>query len=119
MSNEAGCGTAPIAHAAAETDSSSFQGMLGVVEVLFDTLILCTLTAYAILLSGGEVNTEMSTVTAISAFASVLGEWVSVPLALSMLLFALASAAGWNYYGRVSLSHLGAKRSALLIYAFS
>ncbi|MBR2461161.1 MAG: amino acid carrier protein [Clostridia bacterium] len=118
MSNEAGCGTAPIAHASANTDSPAAQGFLGIIEVLFDTLVLCSLTAYVILLSGVSTDTESSTSTAINAFTSTLGNAVAVPLAISMLLFALASAAGWNYYGKISLTHLGASKKTLNFYTF-
>lgn len=119
LSNEAGCGTAPIAHASAEARSPSAQGILGIIEVLFDTLFLCTLTAFVILISDIPLGNGMSTVSAISAFSTALGEWVRLPLAVSMLLFAIASAVGWNYYGRVSLAHLGAGRTSLAVYCFS
>ena len=119
MSNEAGCGTAPMAHASSNTHSYVMQGVLGIVEVLFDTLFLCTLTALVILISDVPLGGEFSTVNAISAFSSVIGEWVEAPLALAMLFFAIASAVGWNYYGRVSLSYLGAGKGALFMYLVS
>lgn len=118
MSNEAGCGTAPIAHAAANTEDSALQGFLGIVEVLFDTLILCTLTAYVILLSDADTEGVSATAIALKAFSKALGNLTNVPLSLAMLLFAAASAVGWNYYGRVSLSALGASEIALKIYNF-
>lgn len=119
MSNEAGCGTAPIAHSSAGVRSPSAQGVLGIIEVLFDTLFLCTLTALVILLSGIPLGDGLSTVTSISAFSLMLGEWVRIPLAFSMLLFAVAAAVGWNYYGRVALSHLGAGKMAIWAYSVS
>lgn len=118
MSNEAGCGTAPIAHASAETESPASQGILGILEVLFDTLFLCSLTAYVILLSGTSTDGIPSTVIAINAFTESLGQAVSIPLSASMILFALASAAGWNYYGKVSIAHLGAGDKTVAFYTF-
>ena len=119
MSNEAGCGTAPIAHASAEVSSPVSQAFLGIIEVLFDTLLLCTLTAYVILLADVPLDGELSTVTAISAFTSVLGDRFAAPLAIAVFLFALASAAGWSYYGSACLSALGASPKALRIYNIS
>ena len=119
LSNEAGCGTAPIAHASSSASSPFAQGVLGVVEVLFDTLFLCTLTALTILISDVDTASAPSTVIALTAFSMELGEWVRLPLACAMLLFAIASAVGWNYYGRVSLSYLGAGKSAIVIYCVS
>jgi len=119
MSNEAGCGTAPIAHASAEVRSPFSQGLLGVFEVLFDTLFLCTLTAFVILLSDTPIDGALSTVYAISSFATVLGQWVKIPLSIAMLLFAIASAVGWNYYGRVSLSYIGVGDRGIFFYCLS
>lgn len=119
MSNEAGCGTAPIAHASSETEYPAIQGALGIIEVLFDTLVLCTLTAYVILLSGVDTAGEGSAVIAVKAFTSSLGAAIGAPLAISMLLFALGAAASWSYYGRVSLSALGADARALAVYNLS
>ncbi len=119
MSNEAGCGTAPIAHASSDTDAPAVQGALGIIEVLFDTLVLCTLTAYVVLLSGVDITSGASAVVAVKAFTSSLGAALGRPLAISMLLFALGAAASWSYYGRVSLSALGAAPRTLAVYNFS
>ena len=56
FSNEAGCGTSPTAHASADTDSEEKQAALGVIEVVFDTLILCTLTAFVLLLDSPDAG---------------------------------------------------------------
>lgn len=118
MSNEAGCGTAPIAHSSSDIEPPALQGILGIVEVLFDTLFLCTLTAYVILLSGVSIDGALSTETAVNAFISVLGDACAVPIAVAMFLFALASAASWNYYGRASLSALGVNNITMKGYIF-
>lgn len=115
MSNEAGCGTAPFAHARAETDSAVRQGFFGIVEVLLDTLILCTLTAYVVLLSDCAIDGG-STELAINAFASALGEWVKLLLGISIFLFALGSVAGWSFYGQEAVKALGLGKRSLRVY---
>lgn len=115
MSNEAGCGTAPMAHARAETDSPVRQGLFGIAEVLCDTVLLCTLTAYAVLLSSSAFG-ESSTETAMNAFASALGEPVKLFLGISILLFALGSVAGWSFYGQEAVKFLGLGKKSLKLY---
>ena len=72
VSNEAGCGTAPIAHAAADTDLPARQGLFGLVEVFVDTVLLCTITALCILVSDSGPNAcgEDTVRTAQVAFSS-------------------------------------------------
>ncbi len=121
MSNEAGCGTAPIAHAGAEGTSSVKQAYMGVLEVFCDTLLLCTLTAYAVLLSGVALEGSAYGI-ALSAFESVFGNSARYLLGISMFFFALASVAGWSHYGKESILTLGGGRRAItayyLIFAF-
>lgn len=117
MSNEAGCGTAPIAYAAGKSTDACGTGLLGIAEVLCDTLLLCTLTAYAVLLS--ETATQDSSVlTAYSAFSSVLGKGVCPLLGASIFLFALTAVSAWGFYGRSALKFLGMKQPAIAIYCF-
>ena len=116
MSNEAGCGTAPFAHARAETDSAVRQGVFGIVEVLTDTLVLCTLTAYVVLLSGVSLGNVSATETAINAFCTSLGGGARVFLGVSIFLFALGSLAGWSFYGQESVKALGGGRKMLFVY---
>ncbi len=115
MSNEAGCGTAPFAHARAETDSPVRQGVYGIIEVLCDTLLLCTLTAYVVLLSGSAL-TGSATEIAINSFAFALGKPVKSFLGISIFLFALGSVVGWSFYGQEAVKALGLGRGTLRIY---
>ena len=113
VSNEAGCGTAPMAHAAAETDLPARQGLFGLVEVFVDTVLLCTVTALCILVSdsGPAAFGEDVTHTAQAAFSSVLGEWAGGFFALSILLFGVATVICWAHYGMTCVSYLfGAER---------
>ena len=102
FSNEAGLGSAAIAHAAADTKGPVQQGMYGIFEVFADTIVICTLTALTIICSGVEipfgqyVNSELIT----SAFATVFGtKLASVFVAVALMLFAFTTVLGWSLYG--------------------
>ncbi len=101
MSNEAGCGTAPMAHASADTQSPAGQGVLGLIEVFVDTVLLCTLTALAILVSdsGPMAFGDDVVRTAQAAFSTVLGSWAGGFFALSIFLFGVATVICWSHYG--------------------
>lgn len=104
ISNEAGCGTAPTAHAAADGVTPAGQGIMGMVEVFVDTLVLCTLTAWVVLLGEGDGGSFM--MMTIESFTSVLGNFVSYPLAISVLCFGFATLVCWAHYGAESLRFL-------------
>ena len=121
MSNEAGCGTAPTAHAAAECESPAAQGFWGIFEVFVDTILLCTLTALVIIvatLGGGNILSfgDDPMMMAIKAYSSVLGSWSEYYMALSVLLFAFATIVCWAHYGKESLSYITQKRAPTVIY---
>lgn len=102
FSNEAGQGSAPIAHAGSSTDDPVEQGLFGMFEVFFDTIVICTLTCLSVLMSG--VNIEYVTgdknVLPIDAFATVFGEkFGSLSVAVSLLLFAFTTMITWSLYG--------------------
>ena len=112
MSNEAGCGTAPTAHAAADTDSAARQGLWGLFEVFVDTILLCTLTAIVIILAGDGVLAHAADpmMMAIAAFSSLLGEWAQYFMCASVFLFAFATLICWAHYGRESLTFISRKK---------
>ena len=121
MSNEAGCGTAPTAHAAAECQSPAAQGFWGIFEVFVDTILLCTLTALVIIvatLGGGNILSfgDDPMMMAIKAYSSVLGSWSEYYMAISVLLFAFATIVCWAHYGKESLSYITQKRAPTVIY---
>lgn len=101
FTNEAGMGTASIAHASAQVRHPVEQGLMGIVEVFLDTIVICTMTALVILCSGVEIpyGTDAGVSLTTNAFACVLGEWVRVIIALSLCLFAIATVLGWGLYG--------------------
>lgn len=101
FTNEAGMGTASIAHGAADVTHPVKQGLMGVLEVFIDTIVICTLTALVILCSGIKIPYGLSdgaTLT-VDAFKYSLGTWVNVPLSIAVCLFAVATIFGWSLYG--------------------
>ena len=101
FSNEAGLGTGSIAHACADTRKPVKQGMFGIFEVFMDTIIICTMTALVILLSGVEIayGQAAGAELTISGFTTVYGNWVSIFTAIAMCCFAFSTIIGWGLYG--------------------
>lgn len=101
FTNEAGMGTASIAHAAAQVKHPAEQGLMGIMEVFLDTIVICTVTALVILCSGVTVpyGVDSGAELTSAAFSAVYGGWVSVVIALALVCFALATVLGWGYYG--------------------
>lgn len=101
FTNEAGMGTASIAHSAADVSHPVEQGFMGIMEVFLDTIVICTITALVILCSGTEITYCIDTGAALTAqaFASVYGNWVNIFLAAALACFAIATILGWGLYG--------------------
>ena len=110
FTNEAGMGTSAIAHGAARTASPPAQGMWGIFEVFVSTLLVCTVTALAILVSGAWDGSTTGAPLTAAAFASVLGRAGEGIVALSLLLFAFSSILGWSCYGQQCLEYLSSGR---------
>lgn len=106
FTNEAGLGSAPIAHAAATTDHPVRQGLWGVFEVWIDTLVIATITALAIIVTGvWETGTSGPSLTT-AAFNSILpvyGGWI---VSIGLFLFAFSTILGWEYYGERCAEYL-------------
>ena len=122
FSNEAGLGSAPIAHAASDAKSPAVQGLYGIVEVLFVTLLICTMTAFAILLpaiphSAGYVipyGMETGATLTMQAVATVLDTRIcSVLLTTALTLFAFSSIFSWGLYGSRCIEFLLGERAVL------
>ena len=101
FTNEAGLGTASMAHGCANVRHPAEQGLMGIMEVFLDTIVICTLTALAILCSGVTIpyGKDAGVELTLEAFSVVLGPWVAVFLALSLCCFAFATVLGWGLYG--------------------
>lgn len=101
FTNEAGMGTASIAHGAADVSHPGEQGLMGIMEVFLDTILMCTMTALVILTSGVNIpyGTDYGGILTLAAFVSVYGDWVTAFLSVALCCFALATVLGWGLYG--------------------
>ncbi len=104
FSNEAGLGSAPIAHASTSEKNPVKQGLFGVFEVFMDTIVICTLTSLVVLMSGIVVpwgNGDLAGVsTTTLGFASVFGsQFASIFVALAIICFATSTVLSWQLYG--------------------
>jgi len=118
FSNEAGLGSSSIAHACADAKSPVDQAYYGVMEVFVDTIVLCTLTALALLCSGirlpyGDANAAGAVLTQ-NAIATVFGSGFSAAfLAVAIFFFALSTLIGWSLYGVRCVEYLFGSRAVL------
>lgn len=109
FSNEAGLGSAAIAHSAAHTDSPAEQGLFGIFEVFMDTVVICTMTALAIILSGVPIafGTKPGAELVTAAVATVFGTKLSALLVAGcLILFAFTTLLGWSLYGARCVQYL-------------
>ncbi|WP_206460770.1 alanine/glycine:cation symporter family protein [Anaerovorax sp. IOR16] len=102
-SNEAGWGTSPMVHATANTDHPIKQGLMGAFEVFADTIVVCSMTGFVIIITG-YWNSGLSGAT-LTAFESVIGSAARIAIAISIFLFGLTTSTGWFTYYRVILDH--------------
>jgi AGCS family alanine or glycine:cation symporter len=115
FSNESGLGSAPMAAAAAKTDSCVRQGLISMTGTFFDTIIICTMTGLALILTGAWQSefsgAEMTThAFSIGLNASQLGPQV---VTIGLIFFAFTTILGWNYYGERSVVYLFGTRAVL------
>lgn len=113
FSNEAGLGSSVMVHSSSNVREPVVQGMWGIFEVFADTIIVCTLTAFAVLSCGavdlntGEVLSEnVSTALVAEAFSTVFGKFGSSFIAIAILLFAFSTVLGWSQYGTKGFEYL-------------
>ena len=117
FSNEAGLGSAPIAHAAADVDHPVKQGIFGVFEVFMDTIVVCTMTSLVVLLGVGvqniEYGTDIGANLTIKGFQSVFGGALpGVAVAICLTLFALSTVLAWALYGTRCMEYLFGYKAA-------
>ncbi len=113
FTNEAGMGTASIAHASAEVSHPAEQGLMGIVEVFLDTIVICTLTALAILTSGVPIpyGTDAGAALTNEAFFEIYGPFGPAVIRASLICFALATILGWGLYGGRCAEYLLGKQA--------
>ena len=105
FSNEAGLGSAPIAHAAAKTNDPVRQGAIGMLGTFIDTIIVCTMTALVIITTGAWTSGENGATLTAMAFERALpyGNYIVV---ISLMVFAFTTILGWSYYGERCAEYL-------------
>lgn len=106
FSNEAGLGTASMAHSAARTDNPSRQAHVGMLGPFIDTLIICSLTGISIVATGAWQTDKTSTALTQEAFARAFGHIGEVMVVVGVILFAYSTVLAWNYYGRQNIMYL-------------
>ena len=122
FSNEAGLGSAPIAHAASSSEEPCEQAIWGVFEVFIDTIVICTITALAVILSGvlnttGGLDAFASKgAAAVEAFNIILpGTLGGTVIQISLLFFALSTILGWSYYGERCWGYLSKDNKVVIL----
>jgi len=111
FSNEAGFGSAPIAHAAAKTKEPVREGLVALMEPLVDTLVICTMTALVIIITGEWTGKADSSVLTKNAFNAGIPYFGGVIVAIGLLLFAISTAISWSYYGDRCAEYLFGSRA--------
>ena len=107
FSNEAGVGSAAIAHSAVKTEEPISEGIVSLLEPFVDTIVVCTMTALVLIFTGYAADTggmEGSALTS-AAFSSVL-PWFKYVLLIAIILFAFSTMISWSYYGMKSWTYL-------------
>jgi AGCS family alanine or glycine:cation symporter len=99
FSNEAGVGSASIAHSAAATNEPVSEGIVALLEPFIDTIVVCTMTGLVVVVTGAYLDTSLDGVAMTSAaFGSVI-PWFPVVLSIAVFFFAFSTMISWSYYG--------------------
>ncbi|OED93810.1 alanine/glycine:cation symporter family protein, partial [Vibrio breoganii] len=115
FSNESGLGSAPMAAAAAKTDSCARQGLISMTGTFFDTIIICTMTGLALIITGAWQTDLAGAMMTTHAFAVGLNADTLGPILVSvgLLFFAFTTILGWNYYGERCVVYLFGTKAIL------
>ena len=113
FSNEAGLGSAPIAHAAAKTKEPVREGLVAMMGPLIDTLVICTMTALVIIITGKWTGNADSSVLTKNAFNAGIPYFGGVIVAIGLILFAISTAISWSYYGDRCAEYLFGSRAIM------
>ncbi len=115
FSNEAGLGSAPIAHSAVTTSEPIREGVVALLEPFIDTVVICTMTALVILISGVHYSGDLSGVElTAAAFDAAIPGFGSYFVPIAVLLFAYSTLLSWSYYGQQAFTFIFGKRGVLL-----
>jgi AGCS family alanine or glycine:cation symporter len=117
FSNEAGMGSAPNAAATAAVTHPVKQGLIQTLGVFVDTILICSATAFMIILSGAYTTPDLSGIQLTqTALSSHIGTWAPIFVAVSIFLFAFSSVIGNYYYGETNIEFIKESRVAIFIY---
>lgn len=114
FSNEAGLGSSPIIYASVNEKNPVVQGMLGIFQVFFDTIIGCTITAFCILCSGAMESGREGVALSAAAFESVFGNFGSYFVSISIVLFSFSTIIGWSYLGQRAFEYILGLKSVVV-----
>ncbi len=120
FSNEAGIGSAPIAHSAVKTKYPASEGIVALLEPFVDTVIVCTMTALVIIITGAYINVDgLSGVDLTSSAFETIIPWFPYVLTFAVVLFAFSTMLSWSYYGLQSWMYLfGRSKASDITYKF-
>ena len=120
FSNEAGMGTASIAHSAVETDEPISEGLVSLLEPFIDTMVICTLTSLVIITTLYTNDPSLGNLEGIAITSAAFAfhiDWFPVVLGIAALLFAFSTAIAWAYYGLKSWTYIfGESRGSELVF---
>lgn len=112
FSNESGLGSAPIAAAAAQTKHPVTQALVSMTQTFIDTILICSMTGFAILVSGVLPSGLTGATLTQTAFETALpGEWGGIIVSIGLIFFAYSTILGWSYYGEKSIEYLLGEKS--------
>ena len=120
FSNEAGIGSAAIAHAAAKTDEPVREGIVALLEPFIDTIVVCTMTGLAVVITGAYSDPQFQGIRAGEAAAitvkawGTVSDWFPLVLAAATVLFAFSTLISWSYYGERCWTYLFGSGSTLI-----
>jgi len=111
FSNESGLGSAPMAHSTARVDEPVREGLVAMLGPFIDTIVICSMTALVIIVSGqwnSGINGAPLTASAFNAVLPVFGQWMVV---IAIILFAYSTVISWSYYGEKGIEYLAGSRA--------
>ncbi len=114
FSNEAGLGSAAIAHGASSADDPVKQGSIAMIGTFVDTIVICTLTALVLLLAGIDLSLENGALISTAAFSYHFGQAGEIILTLAIVIFAFTTILGWSYYGEKCTEFLFGENSIFI-----
>ncbi len=121
FSNEAGLGSSVMVHSSSNVKEPVQQGMWGIFEVFMDTIVVCTLTALAVLTSGvvdlntgAVLSTAEDTALVAEVFRGVFGPAGAGFIAIAILLFAFSTVLGWSHYGATAFEYLFGRKATVI-----